>query len=107
MKKIEEIIKNSPVLKKNAKSLINNIYNTREIYKSINKGNNSSINKTTNFSDVLLTQISTLANTDDNFSYLKGSDQHQKKDFIRQLNNLTNDKKINHLMNVIVLFINE
>jgi len=110
LKNVEEIIVNSPKLKKNAKSLINNFYTYANKTKSHSKFSrnkpifNLQMNKTSMISDILTTHHSTVANTEDNFNCTKLIDGKYNiiPDYVKHIQNFSNNKTINHLLNVIV-----
>lgn len=111
LKSVEDIIKRSPTLKKNAKSLMNNFYTTSDKKNSdykvtkTNSGINSYMNKTSMLSDILTTHHTTIATTDENNVTARKLNNPKFKinpDYVKQINNISNDKTINHLLNVIV-----
>jgi len=71
----------------------------------INLGLNSYMNKTSMISDILTTNHTTIAFTDENnmtAQKLNNSKFRINPDYIKQIHNISNDKTINHLLNVIV-----
>ena len=107
---MEEIIKRSPRLKKNVKSLMTNFYttsdkNVKDFKAKSSAGINSYMNKTSMISDILTTQHTTMAYAEENISTagkINSSKFKINPDYIKQINSISNDKTINHLLNVIV-----
>lgn len=89
---------------------MNNFYTTSDKkvsdFKDKSKAKiNSYMNKTSMISDILTTHHSTIAYTEENNLTINKFNNSKFKinpDYIRQINNISNDKTINHLLNVIV-----
>lgn len=90
---------------------MNNFYTTSDKKVSevkatkANLGTNSLMNKTSMISDILTTNHTTIAYTDENnltARKLNNSKFTINPDYIKQIHNISNDKTINHLLNVIV-----
>jgi hypothetical protein len=66
---------------------------------------NYNITKTTMYTDGGTTQQSTPAYTEDNFGFRKSPSEKKfivNPNYIKQINNISNNPTINHLLNVIV-----
>jgi len=93
---------------------MNNFYTSADKIKRSQKTNNNNhiiksyMNKTSMISDILTTQQSTVAATEENYNPMKNTEKkfNVNPDYIKQIHTISNDKTIDHLLNVIVIFFN-
>lgn len=100
LRKIDEMINSSTILKKNAKKYI---LNDRETTRSNFRYDNASTNCRSTLTDILHTQNSIYNSTGD-FLMIKSSNFRNNEEYQKYLISKSNDKSINHLMTHIVIF---
>lgn len=101
LRRIDDIINSSNILKKSANLNIMNTTTNKDFPKSFLKNTNITTNyRTTFMNDTLQTQISN--NTYDDFLLVKNSEFKNPKEYKKHLGSLSKNKTVNSLMNHIV-----